>query len=107
MGSEEQQDALLVYKYDMVSSLKYANHPSSLLFRILFSLSKIFLSFENFSLFFKFSMASSSHYHYHKDDDDDDDIFDDLFENFIPEPKQRKPHIFIERNREEGRSTLE
>ena len=52
-------------------------------------------------------MASSSHYHYHKDDDDDDDdIFDDLFENFIPEPKQRKPRIFIERNREEGHDQL-
>ena len=56
-------------------------------------------------------MASSSHYHYHRDDDDDDD-FDNPIEDFlnnsdpIPEPKERKKHIFIERNREEGHIQL-
>uniref|UniRef100_A0A0D2ZUP6 DDE Tnp4 domain-containing protein n=1 Tax=Brassica oleracea var. oleracea TaxID=109376 RepID=A0A0D2ZUP6_BRAOL len=55
-------------------------------------------------------MASSSHYHYHKDDDDDD--FDNPIEDFlnnsdpIPEPKERKKRIFIERNREEGHIQL-
>uniref|UniRef100_A0A0D3AQ37 DDE Tnp4 domain-containing protein n=1 Tax=Brassica oleracea var. oleracea TaxID=109376 RepID=A0A0D3AQ37_BRAOL len=54
-------------------------------------------------------MASSSHYHYLKDDDDEfDSIFDDYFENpdLIPEPKERKKCIFIERNREEGHQKL-
>ena len=54
-------------------------------------------------------MAFSSHYHYHKDDDDEfDSIFDDYFEkpDLIPEPKERKKHIFIERNREEGHQKL-
>ena len=55
-------------------------------------------------------MASSSHYHYHKDDDDDD--FDNPIEDFlnnsdpIPELKERKKRIFIERNREEGHIQL-
>ena len=46
-------------------------------------------------------MASSSHYHYHKDDDDEiDSMLDDYAENFdlIPEPKERKQRIFIERH---------
>ena len=54
-------------------------------------------------------MASSSHYHYHNGDDDEfDSIFEDIFENldFIPEPKERKKRIFIERNREEGHNKL-
>ncbi|XP_018464414.2 uncharacterized protein LOC130498978 [Raphanus sativus] len=54
-------------------------------------------------------MASSSHYHYHKDNGDDfDDMFDDFEEDFdqIPEPKERKRRIFIERNREEGHEKL-
>ncbi|XP_033146928.1 uncharacterized protein LOC103869787 [Brassica rapa] len=55
-------------------------------------------------------MASSSHYHYHKDDDNDDfsNVFDDFLENtdFFPEPKERKKHTFIERNREEGHEKL-
>ena len=51
-------------------------------------------------------MASSSHYHYHRDDDNDD--FDTHIEEFleeydpIPEPKERKKRIFIERHREEA-----
>ncbi|XP_018487830.2 uncharacterized protein LOC108858395 [Raphanus sativus] len=55
-------------------------------------------------------MASSSHYHYHREGDKDaiDTVFDDLFENtdVIPEPKERKKRIFIERNREEGDNKL-
>uniref|UniRef100_A0A0D3BRI1 Nuclease HARBI1 n=1 Tax=Brassica oleracea var. oleracea TaxID=109376 RepID=A0A0D3BRI1_BRAOL len=54
-------------------------------------------------------MASSSHYHYHKDDDDEiDSMLDDYAENFdlIPEPKERKQRIFIERHREEGHQML-
>ena len=55
-------------------------------------------------------MASSSHYHYHRDDDNDD--FDTHIEEFleeydpIPEPKERKKRIFIERHREEGHNQL-
>ncbi|XP_056842885.1 uncharacterized protein LOC130495500 [Raphanus sativus] len=55
-------------------------------------------------------MASSSHYHYHNNDEEDafDSVFDDLYEEleFIPEPKERKKRIYIERNREEGHKKL-
>ena len=54
-------------------------------------------------------MASSSHYHYHKDYDADfESLFKEFFENYalIPEPKERKKRIFIERNREEGHNKL-
>ncbi|XP_013613948.1 PREDICTED: uncharacterized protein LOC106320127 [Brassica oleracea var. oleracea] len=54
-------------------------------------------------------MASSSHYHYHQADDDElDTVFDDIFEDLdpIPEPKERKKRIFIERNREDGHNKL-
>ncbi|XP_048621605.1 putative nuclease HARBI1 isoform X1 [Brassica napus] len=65
---------------------------------------------KTYFLFFKIFMASSSHYHYHNDDDDDE--FETLFEEFfeipdiIPEPKERKKRIFIERNREDGHMKL-
>ncbi|XP_033139845.1 putative nuclease HARBI1 isoform X1 [Brassica rapa] len=54
-------------------------------------------------------MASSSHYHYHQDDEDEfDTVFDDFFENsdVIPEQKERKKRIHIERHREEGHTNL-
>ncbi|WZY74827.1 protein ALP1-like isoform X1 [Brassica rapa] len=55
-------------------------------------------------------MASSSHYHYHRGGDDNafEGVFDDIFEDLeaIPEPKERKKRIFIERNREEGHNNL-
>ena len=50
-------------------------------------------------------MASSSHYHYHKDDDDEiDSMLDDYAEKFdlIPEPKERKQRIFIERHQKKA-----
>ncbi|XP_033136681.1 putative nuclease HARBI1 [Brassica rapa] len=56
-------------------------------------------------------MASSSHYHYHNDDDDDNE-FETLVEECfqipdnIPEPKERKKRIYIERNREKGHIQL-
>uniref|UniRef100_A0A0D3BLP6 Uncharacterized protein n=1 Tax=Brassica oleracea var. oleracea TaxID=109376 RepID=A0A0D3BLP6_BRAOL len=55
-------------------------------------------------------MASSSHYHYHRGDDNAfETVFDDIFEDLeaIPEPKERKKRIFIERNREEGHNNLQ
>ncbi|XP_018458072.2 uncharacterized protein LOC108828914 [Raphanus sativus] len=55
-------------------------------------------------------MSSSSHYHYHKNDNNDEfeSNFDDFIEtsDIIPEPKERKKRIFIERNREEGHNNL-
>ncbi|XP_056865852.1 uncharacterized protein LOC130511938 [Raphanus sativus] len=56
------------------------------------------------------SSSNSSNYHYHHKDDES--IFDSMFEDFlelpeiIPEPKERKKRIFIERNREEGHNNL-
>ena len=56
-------------------------------------------------------MTSSSHYHYHQDDDDEFDLdtpFEEFFNTYapIPEPKERKKRIFIERDREEGHKRL-
>ena len=54
-------------------------------------------------------MASSSHYHYHKDDDAElESMYEEFLEipDIIPEPKERKKHIFIERNREDGHKKL-
>ncbi|XP_056844273.1 uncharacterized protein LOC130496316 [Raphanus sativus] len=55
-------------------------------------------------------MASSSHYHYHYNINDDADLevpFEEFFTNNpIPEPKERKKRIFIERNREDGNTML-
>uniref|UniRef100_A0A0D3EGW5 DDE Tnp4 domain-containing protein n=1 Tax=Brassica oleracea var. oleracea TaxID=109376 RepID=A0A0D3EGW5_BRAOL len=57
-------------------------------------------------------MASSSHYHYQYNNDSGDDEFASITDEFlgfndpIPEPKERKKIIFIERDREEGHKRL-